>query len=124
MNDLIYHPSMATYACVRVLSLWSSLVMVSKGNRSGRLAICSSRTGERSTRSPSFLREVINPCGRGTRVSRVTFVSSHLVECSIGLGWCGVLLALPVAVVPSPSRPYRAGQGASVLVMVGLGFGG
>jgi hypothetical protein len=89
MNDLIYHPSMATYACVRVLSLWSSLVMVSKGNRSGRLAICSSRTGERSTRSPSFLREVINPCGRGTQCPGLR--SSRPVSWSARLGWAGVV---------------------------------
>ena len=55
------------------------------------------------------------------RVSRITFVSSHLAECPLSeFGCCGLLLALPEAVVLSPYRAYRAGQGASVLVLVGF----
>ena len=71
--------------------------------------------------SSSLLWVVVNPGGRRMRVSRITFLSSHLAECPLSeFGCCGLLLALPEAVVLSPYRPYRVGQGTSTLVMVGF----
>ena len=67
---------------------------------------------------------VVNPGGRRLRVSRITFLSSHLAECPLSdFGCYGLLLALPEAVVLSPYRPDRAGQGASVLVRIGSPLG-
>ena len=58
------------------------------------------------------------------RVSRITFPSSHLAECPLSeFDCCGLLLVLPEAVVLSPYRPYRVGQGTSTSVMVGFRLG-